>query len=421
VRNYFETQKSLQKTPHFINSNTETPRRLLRDTRHALFLQRSEAQKVTRRQYWNNRAIVEVATILSIAWYLKMELFRTEKLPQSMTPSLIRMVPALEQDVFRQAQDVYNKIYRDSDDSEFMIFDDTQQRLHKCFGKIQCYNKARVGYDAIVYLDKTGMSGVPMLVKSEDMEPVVKRWNRLSHYNSKPKMATCTATMNNFFVQDPNAIITVCFRHSVFHQLTILFDNRLEEHTDNAYNRMKSRLDAIDAIERGEQKAIERERVRYKEAAVTVITPSKPPRKRRRVFKSMSTINLEEQKNAVWTAKIDHIRSLIEEGQDDPHETLFSFPFRTVDESLIKCVEEISIFDKYKPSDRNSDDILTSTSSVEPIIITTSAVRSLSPGTDIDDDVIDLCIKWYVDMEGFFQCPKIPLQLTYFASTVLRL
>ena len=120
------------------------------------------------------------------------------------------------------------------------------------------------------------------------------------------------------------------------------------------------------------------------------------PGKRRRMYEPMPSVNRGNQMNSVWSAKVQHIRNLMNINQDENHESLFSFPFDTIDRSMLECTAGLTIFKSHDPTSNDSDEVLTSSPVYEPIIVTTSSVQSLFPGNDVNDDVVDLTIKWYV-------------------------
>ena len=47
-------------------------------------------------------------------------------------------------------------------------------------------------------------------------------------------------------------------------------------------------------------------------------------------------------------------------------------------------------------SSPNKDYVIVDCVGVEPIIVTTTAIQSIFPGVDLDNDAIDFCMQWRV-------------------------
>ena len=77
-------------------------------------------------------------------------------------------------------------------------------------------------------------------------------------------------------------------------------------------------------------------------------------------------------------------------------ETLFNFPFLTNDNSLLSCSENMNELNEHHVNGIRHDNIFSRRGDTDQIIITTESLRSLSPGIDIDEDVLNFCLKWYV-------------------------
>ena len=379
-------------------------RRNQRDIRHANYLQQLEIRKLARQNYWTPRSLVEIARILSIAWYLTMELFRTNQLPSSMTPSLFRMCTHAQVDIQNHAHLVYDQIYRDKDCSTFILADMAEEDMNGRIGTIRRYNYGETCYETIIHTKRERNhvkgTGETRMVKPENMEPIRIGRAQLSCYNSKPKLLSCTATLNSLFPKTPEDVMTVRFHHQVFTQLRITYDDKPESYPDDAYNLMQRRLNVIDQEEQKEQQRIEDETAGCAMVLDTLVNNHIPrldqPGKRRRMYEPMPSVNRGNQMNSVWSAKVQHIRNLMNINQDENHESLFSFPFDTIDRSMLECTAGLTIFNSHDPTSNDSDEVLTSSPVYEPIIVTTSSVQSLFPGNDVDDDVVDLTIKWYV-------------------------
>ena len=123
----------------------------------------------------------------------------------------------------------------------------------------------------------------------------------------------------------------------------------------------------------------------------------------------MPTPNRDLQVHSVWTAKVQHVFSMMKVDNNNCNKHLFTFPFETVDDSLVECGHGSCYFQHSEQDESNDDKLLASMSVSEPIVVTTASVHSLTPGVETDEDAIDLCIKWYVFSVKFFTFPKIYL------------
>ena len=242
-----------------------------------------------------------------------------------------------------------------------------------------------------------------MLVKMENIEPLHKC--QLASYNCRPKEDKIEVPIENGFpstdaANDLNSVITVYFRHNVFLPIRIQFHDKPELHSDEAFKTMTFRLDHLEEKEREEKERLEQEQIEHCQHMEAFLSNHKSgcesPNKRPRFHAAMSTPERNVQVNSVWTAKIEHIRSVMKGQYAEPEEHLFTFPFETSNNSLIECGRGSCNFD-FNEDDCSENDILfPSLKNSDPIIVTTAAVQSLTPGMETDEDVIDLCVQWYV-------------------------
>lgn len=373
-----------------------------------------EYRKQSRCSHWATRSVIEVAAITSIGWYLQMELFRTNQVPSSMTPALLRYCPKMLQIITKQAQFVYNKVYRDHDNSKFVLTDTGRNDLDGRRGEICFYDNVSRGYQALIYPKQpsTSRSPMQMLVKMENMEPVHKC--KLASYNHQPKQDTLEVPIENHFPstkpsEDSNSIMSVYFRHNVFLFIRKQFNDKPEFHSDEAFKAMTFQLDHVESKEQEEKERLKKEQIQHRQIMEAFLTTHKSgrerPRKRPRFHSAMPTPGRNIQINSVWAAKIEHIRSVINGRQDQAEEHLFTFPFQTIDNSLMECGNGSCNFDFNGDDCPRSDILFPSLKKDDPIVLTTAAVQSLSPGRETDDDAIDLCVQWCV-FRKIFSFPK---------------
>ncbi len=103
---------------------------------------------------------------------------------------------------------------------------------------------------------------------------------------------------------------------------------------------------------------------------------------------------------SVWKAKIEHIisKSNVSEGVDrddkDVHEHMFTYPFRTVDNSLHHSCVGLPEFSHYTGTEGLSDAVYGKNNVVSSIVVDGRSVRSVTPGHDMDDDMMNFCLSW---------------------------
>ncbi len=380
-----------------------------------------EQRRQVRCTYWAARTTVEEKMITSIAWYLRMELFRTKQLPSSMTPSLLRLCTSIQKNITNEAQFVYNKIYRDEKSSKFILADTGKGQMDGRRGEIISYNSISRRYMTVIHPRQASKSIQlqHMSVKIENMEPFTK--GRLQMYNRTPKENTCQVSIRNDFPStsnatsnaiESNALMTINFRHDIFSHICDQFNGRPEMQSDEAFKQMESRLNRLEENERLQTDRIEKEQLEqcqimknflHKHASV-----KDQPRKRHRFHAAMNTPRRNIQINSVWAAKVDYIRSVMDRCNTQEEEHLFTFPFLTVDNSMRTCGHDTCHFKMDNDTRLTKDSLFPSLRGPDPIVITTSAVKSLAPGTKTDEDTIDVVLQWYVFQENYSNSKKFP-------------
>jgi hypothetical protein len=200
--------------------------------------------------------------------------------------------------------------------------------------------------------------------------------------------------------------MTVNFIHGVFLPIRIQFDNTPEQHSDEAYKEMQSRLNVVEAKENEQRKSLELEQEQHRQVLESFFTQHKPgrdsQRKRPRLHKARPTERRSVQVNSVWNAKVEHIYSTMNGHNSESEDHLFTFPFATTTNSLKKCGSKSFDLSANKGISDIVDNDFASVVVHDPIVVTTAAVRSLTPGMKTDEDTIDLCLQWYVLLVKFF-------------------
>jgi len=350
--------------------------------------------------YWKPLIGIELATILSIVWYLKMELFRTKKLPSYATPSQLDKLPAFQQEISNKATVVYNTVYRNVQHGQFVLADTGNDELDGRIGFVDWYDSVNVGYRAVVC--PRGCSdqrnGRHMLVRPENMEHMTKI--RESQYNQEATQDVCHIGLQNTLPQLDADTIEVVFRHTVFQRICAKY-NKPQSQADESYELMVRLLDDIEQNEAKEREKVEKDRIEYEKVMEHFFSTHNPverrPRKRARRHVPNSNPSRAIQINSVWKAKIEHMRNTTNRNEpNDRSETLFNFPFLTNDNSLLSCSENMNELNEHHVNGIRHDNIFSRRGDTDQIIITTESLRSLSPGIDIDEDVLNFCLKWYV-------------------------
>ena len=114
-----------------------------RKIRHHQHVFLREKRKQKRRTYWKELIKIELATILTIAWYIQVELIRTKQVPSYLTYTQMQKFPAFQKEVANQASIVYNDMYRDTQFSQFILCDTRNNQLDGKFGFVDWYDDTK--------------------------------------------------------------------------------------------------------------------------------------------------------------------------------------------------------------------------------------------------------------------------------------
>ena len=75
-------------------------------------------------------------------------------------------------------------------------------------------------------------------------------------------------------------------------------------------------------------------------------------------------------------------------------EHLFTFPVHTTDNSLTSCSHGLIELGGQLHGQVHDDVIFPKTTVTDTVVITTTSIRSLSPGVDINEDTVNFFLKW---------------------------
>ena len=73
---------------------------------------------------------------------------------------------------------------------------------------------------------------------------------------------------------------------------------------------------------------------------------------------------------------------------------MFTYPFRTVDNSLHCSSEGLVEFNHHSGTDGLNDAVYGRNNIASSIIIVEKSVSSVTPGHDMDDDMMNFCLSW---------------------------
>ena len=125
-----------------------------RQLQHNRLVQLRENRKQERKMYWKDLIKIEIATILSIAWFIQMELLRTNQVHSRFTFTQMQKFPTLQRDVAKQASRVYNDMYRDRTNSQFIFCDTGNDQLDGRIGYVDWSDTVSLGYHSLLYQHK---------------------------------------------------------------------------------------------------------------------------------------------------------------------------------------------------------------------------------------------------------------------------
>ena len=73
---------------------------------------------------------------------------------------------------------------------------------------------------------------------------------------------------------------------------------------------------------------------------------------------------------------------------------MFTYPFKTVDNSLHQSSSDLPEFSHYTGQDGLNDAVYGKNDIASSIIIDGNSVSSVTPGSDMDDNIINFCLSW---------------------------
>ena len=340
---------------------------------------------------------------MGIAWYIKMEVFRTAKLPSYYHIPHVHKCKDIALYSKQAAKIVYNEMYRNTLSGKFVVTDIDDKNLNGRIGYIDYYDEKKLGYRTIICSEGSSNvnTGFPMFMKTEFMNP----WTQIQHsqYNANAiqKEVSIEVDLPPHLNRDPHHVTV---REEVLRKICGVHGEKRPERPDESvtrYDFMKNSLQSIEQKELEHQSLLASQQKEHEEAMNKLLSShetdnDRPYKKPKRNFEPHSRTD-DPRIKAVLKAKMEHFRQALKpecQHNNVHQELLFSFPFKTYDNTLSTCSDELRELNVHHDCCSNvSDDILQHATS-EPLVMTTRAAMSLKPGCDINSDVLDFCLGW---------------------------
>ena len=348
--------------------------------------------------------VKEVAIVLALVWYIKVELLRTKQLPNYITYADMDRVPKLKADIQKQASLVYSNVYRKDDKvNKFFMADTGRNYLDGKVGMISSYDAIRCCYVAHVCKTSQWDSSVLMelSVSPENMEPYTRV--RTATYSPSAACDSCQINLENHFASSMStAAPTITFWPCVFSEIGGLSRS---PHTGGEYQRDKlmSTLSEREKIAKEKANQLRTQQLELEKGLSKMYSTRQPVQKRPRSSVQRKKTKLKPSRmlqiKSVWEAKIKHFTSKAGQKRDHSrdrkeHEHMFTFPFTTVDNSLHSSCTDLKEFSNHPRDDDIHDAVYGQNNFAPSIIVDETSVKSVSPGCDMDNDMMDFGLSW---------------------------
>ena len=331
---------------------------------------------------------------------------RTRQLPQYITYTGIHRVPSLRADIHNQAAKVYTDIFRTDDTvNKFFVADTGHSHIDGKVGVILSYDTVKCDY--FTRIGGTGhrrnIDGTDRYLSPENMEPY-RRVYTPTHMPC-PSSETCTIRLRNHFSDHNSVSPCLTFHSDIF---TRIGGIRASPHTGGQAQR-DSLVELIKAKEtklRMEAEKIQSQQAELERGLSKLYGTHCPvhlrPRKKVRQAHVPQKIDARAlQVRSVWKEKIEHLVSRykdipqgVERDVNDIHEHMFTYPFITVDNSLHQSCFDLPEFSQYTGPDGLNDAVYGRNDIASSIIIDGNSVSSVTPGRDMDDNIMNFCLSW---------------------------
>ena len=225
----------------------------------------------------------EIAIVVAIVWYVKVELLRTEQLPSYITYANMDRIPKLKADIQKQASLVYSNLYRKDDKvNQFFMADTGSSYLDGKVGRIRSYDSIRCCYVAHVCKTSQWDSSVLMelSVSPQNMEPYT--WVRTHIYSPSAACDSCQINLENHFTLSiSSAAPTITFWPCVFSEIGGLSQS---PHTGGECQRDKlmSMLNEKEKIANEKANQLDRQHLELEKGLLKLHSTRQPVQKRPR-------------------------------------------------------------------------------------------------------------------------------------------
>ena len=346
----------------------------------------------------------EVTIVLAIVWYIKVELLRCKQLPNYITYTNMDSVPKLKADIQKQASLVYSNLYRKDDKvNKFFMVDTGRNDLDGKVGMISSYDAIRCCYVAHVCKTSQWDSSVLMelSVSPENMEPYTRV--RTATYCPTAACDLCQINLENHFTSSiATAAPTITFWPCVFSEIGGLSQC---PHTGGQYqiDKLMSLLNERERIANEKANQLHTQQLELEKGLSKMYSTRQPVQKRPRSSIQRQKPKLKPSRvlqiKSVWEAKIKHIISKAGQKRDHArerkeYEHMFTFPFTTVDNSLHSSCTDLKEFSNHLRDDDIHDAVYAQNNFAPSIIVDAKSVKSVSPGCDMDNDMMDFGLAW---------------------------
>lgn len=359
----------------------------------------SQARKVNRVNFWRPIIARELRYILTIIWYIKVDLIRTQQLPTYMTFTQIDRVPALKENIESQASKVFRSLFRDEDKfSMFRLADTDIASDNGNIGTVTSYDFINSRFNTRTCPRNIWDSNAAVYQShaTEHMEPLHR-----CNPNKMSSTTSCTdvieVTIQNHFPDHKQAMVPTRFRVAQFNEL-LRYNAYPERGRPCCRAKLVSLINDIETKEMEEAHKVEAERVELQKGLARLhsvrTAVSQRPRKKVRNGGKPPCPKRMTQLKSVWKAKIEHYlsRECPNNGDDSDH--LFTFPFVTSDNSLHTCSQGLTELGGLGHQELVHDVMYGKKNLAESTVINAASLSSLAPGNNIDAPVFDFCLTW---------------------------
>ena len=337
---------------------------------------------------------------------------QTKQLPEYITHSRIKKVSCLRADIQKQAAGVYTNLFRKDDIvNKFYVADTGHNHLDGKVGVITSYD-----FEKCCYVTRIGSAYqtrdsdlIDILLSTENMEPY-RRVCTKTHV-PRPSAETYTITLGNHFLDAKSVLPCVTFHADIFSKLGGM---TASPHTGGQaqHNRLVELIKMKELKKHAEAEEIRSQQAELEKGLSKLYATHSPvehrtKKKLRQTRGHQNVSNSKQQLNpralqvkSVWKAKIEHIISRgngfekVDKDHNHVHEHMFTYPFKTVDNSLHHACVGLTTFSHYMGTEGLNDAVYGKNNIASSITIDGNSVGSVTPGREMDDNIMDFCLSW---------------------------